>query len=73
MYPNPVKAGEPVYFEELPYGATIIIQNTLGQVLLNDSNWNNNYKLNTTNLDCGIHFVKITRQKQGYVLKLIIK
>lgn len=73
MYPNPVKAGEPVYFEELPYETTITLQNTLGQVVLNDISWNNSYKLNTNNLGSGIHFVKITRQKQHYVLKLIIK
>lgn len=73
MYPNPVKAGESVYFKKLLYSARIIIQNALGQMVLNDSNWNNNYKLNTNNLDSGTHLVKITRQKQRYVLKLIIR
>ena len=65
MYPNP--ATDIVYFNNLNNISSIAIQNSLGQIVIKQSDVSStSYEINLGTLENGVYLVKIT-QNNGYI------
>lgn len=73
MYPNPAKAGEPVYFKNVPDNTLITVFSATGEKMNAVKNHRKQGIIETEKFESGIYFVSITDGKCYVVLKLIIK
>ena len=72
MFPNPVRAGEPVYFSNIPISTKLTILNHSGKEIFKDEIKTHRYRMETFGFVYGIYFIKMTSQKEVTTFKLMI-
>ncbi|MEE1302642.1 MAG: DUF4465 domain-containing protein, partial [Bacteroidales bacterium] len=73
VFPNPASKRTNINIKGLSNKAQITLNDIQGRTLLNDEIFESNYELNTSNMQSGVYFIKITSENIVKTQKLIVK
>lgn len=73
VYPNPANEKANINIKGLNSEAQIIVSDMQGRIVWSDETFENNYELNTSNMQAGVYFIKITSENIVKTQKLIVK
>ena len=73
VYPNPANEKANINIKGLNSEAQIIVSDMQGRIVWSAETFENNYELNTSNMQAGVYFIKITSENIVKTQKLIVK
>ena len=73
VYPTPASERTNINIKGLNRDAQIIVSDMQGRIVWSDETFENNYELNTSNMQSGVYFIKITSENIVKTQKIIVR